>query len=230
MDFASLDTADFGNAGSAQISIGSYGQPSPEVLTVEVTPDTTGTLRFQINQGADIRDTENQSLDTTAAIPDDTSLNVTEPPTSGDSFDDWADGFPGLTDRNPVLDFDNGGLATAIEWVLGGDPTDPSDDASLAPTIDNKTDPNGKLIFTYRRRIEARDDDQTTIVVQYGNTLAGWSPAAHQGNGPDQITISSMPDPEDAGFELVTVALPPSLTDTNSMFVRLSVAVCGNPP
>jgi hypothetical protein len=97
----------------------------------------------------------------------------------------------------------------------------------LAPAIDNQSDPNGKLLFTYRRRIEARDDETTIIVVEYGNTLADWSPAFHQGNGPDQISITSSPDSADVGFEFVTVALPSSLADNDSLFVRLAASVQG---
>jgi alpha-galactosidase len=150
-------------------------------------------------------------------------LTVADPSSAGNPFDDWAGGFDDLTDANPVLDFDNGGLATALEWVFGGDPSDPSDDSDLAPAIDTTSDPDGKVLFTFRRRIEARDDDRTSIVVQYGSNLTDWTAATHQGNAPGQITITVIPDPEDPGFEFVTVALPPTLTDTGSLFVRLSV-------
>lgn len=225
MNFTSFDTADFGNAGTSAISIGSFSEVSPRIFTVEVTPTTTGTLQFRVNQGSDLRDTEGAALDTSSAQNDDTVITVTEPPPLADPFDDWASGFEDLTNSNPALDFDSGGLATGLEWVLGGDPTDPNDDADLAPIVDAKSDPNGKLLFTFRRRIAARDDDQTDIMVEYSNTLNGWSPAVHQGNGSNQITITSQPDPEDVGFEFVTVALPPLLTNTNALFARLRVSV-----
>ena len=140
-------------------------------------------------------------------------------------FDLWAEGFTDLTDPDPILDFDNGGLATALEWVLGGDPANPTDDAGLAPTIDTTSDPVGKLLFSFRRRVAARDDEATTIAVQYGNNLAGWTTAIHQGNGNADITVASTPVPGEAGFELVTVALPPHLAETGTLFVRLGVGV-----
>lgn len=56
-----------------------------------------------------------------------------------------------LSDTNLTFDFDGGGLATGIEWVTGGDPTKGRDDVTSAPAFAETTDPNGKLLFTYRR-------------------------------------------------------------------------------
>lgn len=152
------------------------------------------------------------------------ALDATIAPVGG-PFDLWAEGFADLTDSQPALDFDNGGLPTALEWVLGGDPTDATDDGGLAPGIDTASDPGGKVLFSFRRRVAARDDEATTIVVQYGNNLAGWTTAIHQGNGAGDITVTAIPDPEAPAFEMVTVALPPILAETGNLFVRLGVAV-----
>jgi len=148
-----------------------------------------------------------------------------EPPISGTPFDDWADGFTGLTDPNPALDFDDGGLATALEWVLGGDPTDASDDATIIPTIDNTSDPDGKLLFTFRRNVDAAEDENTTIIVEYGTDLAGWTAVGHEGFGPDDITVTEEDDAYATGIDRVTVALPSSLATTGKLFVRLNVTV-----
>ena len=151
-------------------------------------------------------------------------LTVGDPPV-GTPFDTWSAGFPGLTDTDPTLDFDGGGLATALEWVFGGDPTDPSDDAGLVPTIDATSDPDGKLLFTFRRNIDAENDADTTIIVEYGNDLAGWTAATHQGEGAEDITLSVVPDGFGPGIDAVTVALPQGLAADGKLFVRLNVEV-----
>ncbi len=142
-------------------------------------------------------------------------------------FETWAAGpWAGtLTDADPTLDFDGGGLATALEWVLGGDPTDAADDAGIMPTIDSTSDPDGKLLFVFRRNAAAAADPDTTILVEYGNDLAGWTAATHEGNGPDDITITEVADGFGTGIDQVTVALPTSLTSTGRLFARLSVEV-----
>ncbi|MFZ9937627.1 MAG: DUF6288 domain-containing protein, partial [Luteolibacter sp.] len=93
-------------------------------------------------------------------------------------YQSWAGGAfaSTLTDPGPALDLDAGGLATALEWVLGGDPSDGGDDAGIAPTCDNTTDPEF-FIFTYRRADPAAADANTAIKVEYGSDLAGWTEA-----------------------------------------------------
>jgi hypothetical protein len=141
----------------------------------------------------------------------------------GTPFDLWAEGFTSLTDSSPLLDSDTGGLATGLEWVLGGDPTIGSDDAGIMPTLDTTSDPDGKFLFTFRRRDAANTDESTTIAVQYGSDLAGWTTAIHQGTGVNEITLSEAPG--GPGFSQVTVALPASLVLDNKIFLRLSVTV-----
>jgi hypothetical protein len=150
--------------------------------------------------------------------------NVTPP---GDAYAGWIDGlFAGtLADSNPTLDFDNGGLETGIEWVVVGDPTSGSDDAGLAPTLDTTSDPDGKVLFIFRRSTEAAADANTSITVQYGSNLSGWTTAVHQGTGANQITITAQTNGFGAGIDKVIVALPPSLAAGGKIFARLKVAV-----
>lgn len=137
----------------------------------------------------------------------------------GDPYDDWADDFAGLADPESSLDFDKGGLATGIEWVTGGDPTISGDDAGFAPTFDNTTDP-ADLLFTFRRRDAAAADPGTSIVVQYGNDLVGWTTAQ---NGVNGVTIDDSTD-LGGGFHQVKVSIPRSLAGlTGRLFARLSV-------
>ena len=71
----------------------------------------------------------------------------------------------------------------------------------------------------------AKADTNTTIKVEYGSSLNGWTAAVHQGTGPGDITISEAPNGIAPGIDSVTVALPPSLTGDGKLFVRLNVAV-----
>lgn len=142
-------------------------------------------------------------------------------------FDEWADGsFPAiLTDRNPTNDADGGGMATALEWVLMGNPTDGSDDLSISPEFDMASDPDGKLLFRFRRNDLAHADENTSIRVQYGSDLAGWTDAVHQGVELGDITITEANDAYGAGVDMVTVAFPRSLAAQSTLFVRLLVKV-----
>jgi len=136
----------------------------------------------------------------------------------------WA-GDPGgtflgtLTDPSVDADFDGGGLSTGIEWVLGGDPTDGSDDAGRAPAFHNN-DPDN-FTFTFRRRDVAHADPDTTIQVQYATGLNGWNDAIHGGNG---VNIDDATVPED-GFHTVVVSIPKTLAGPDGkLFARLKVA------
>jgi autotransporter-associated beta strand protein len=137
-------------------------------------------------------------------------------------YSTWVSGpFAGtLTDSTASLDFDGGGLATGIEWVVGGDPTLASDDAGKAPTFNN-SDPNN-FVFTYRRRDAAQADPNTAIAVQYSLNLNGWATATH---GVDGVTIDDSAIPE-AGFRTVAVSIPKALaTPGGKLFARLNVVI-----
>ena len=137
----------------------------------------------------------------------------------------WAAGpFPSgktLTDTNPAHDFDGGGLATGIEWVTGGDPTNPADDASVTPTFDNSSDA-AYFIFTYRRSQAAYTDPNTSIRVEYGSNLGGWTPAVDDGSN---IIITPNIGGGGTGVDLVQVKLRRTLAVAAKLFVRLNVVV-----
>jgi hypothetical protein len=150
-------------------------------------------------------------------------------PASDPPFEAWAAGFPTLLDPSPATDFDRGGLSAAIEWVVGGDPTNPVDDAGLVPTFDAISDPDGKFLFVFRRSPMAHADGNTAIQVQYSNGLSGWRTARHQGDGADEITIIEEPGPigseGDQVIDRITVAFPATLADGGRLFARLHVIV-----
>ena len=213
---SSVNPGDFGNEGSASLTIDSaVQQQDAAVFQVTVTPTTEGTLQLRINQNAVLTDLNGNPLDTSTAILDDTVITVE---TVG--YTSWAAGFAGLTNSDPTLDFDGGGLETGLEWVLGGDPTDPSDDASIAPTFDNTSDPDF-FTFTYRRTDEAAADANTTIAVEYSSDLVNWTDAVA---GTD-VEISVDDDGAAAGIDLVEVKIRRTLAVGDKLFARLNVVV-----
>src|SRR5262249_17398006 len=74
---ASLHAGSFINAGTAAISIRAIRQPAANVITVQVTPTTTGTLLLALPAGA-ITDVAGNP--TAIAFSDDIAINVVPPP------------------------------------------------------------------------------------------------------------------------------------------------------
>jgi len=79
MDSNSVSGADFGNAGTAPISIGSISETAPGVFAVPLTPTDVGTLQFKIFADATLTDVSGNALDTASDIVDDSTLAVYEP-------------------------------------------------------------------------------------------------------------------------------------------------------
>lgn len=67
---------DFSNAGDALVNIDSVTEVSPGVFSVAVTPSGAGTLQLRINQNAVLTDLATNSLVTTDALLDETSITV----------------------------------------------------------------------------------------------------------------------------------------------------------
>lgn len=76
MDDSTVDSSDFGNAGTSSISIGTIVESSPGVFSIPVTPTSIGTLRLQVNADAVLNDPAGNPLDTSAAIVDDETITV----------------------------------------------------------------------------------------------------------------------------------------------------------
>ena len=79
MDDGTVSAADFANAGTAPISIGTITETTPGVFTVLVTPTDAGTLRLEIPAGAIIDRSRGQSAGHDSAIVDDTILVIYMP-------------------------------------------------------------------------------------------------------------------------------------------------------
>ena len=149
------------------------------------------------------------------------TITLTYDVVGGSAYGTWAAGpFPSmlpLTDSTFTVDFDGGGLQTGIEWVVGGDPTDGSDDAGLAPTV---SEDGTYLIFTYQRTDAANDDPNTAIKVEWDIDLQGAWTEAVVGDG----VIINVTDLSPA--DTVEVKIPKSLAAPgNELYARLNVTI-----
>ena len=203
------------NVSGSALAAGIY-----RLLDCTGTLNNTGTFGTPTIAGTPLATGFTAMINTTTGPAGHLDLVVTAGGYSG-----WSAGlFPSgkfLTDTNPAHDFDGGGLSTGIEWVTGGDPTNPADDASVTPTLDNTSDAT-YFIFTYRRTQTANTDTNTTIKVEYGSNLGGWTTAVHDGTN---IIITSTLGGGGSGIDLVHVKIKRAFVAGNKLFARLNVAV-----
>ena len=135
------------------------------------------------------------------------------------AYTTWSDSFPGLADRTVALDFDAGGLSTGLEYVLGGDPADGSDDLAVIPSY---TRTASGLEFEYRRSELSHGDTNISIIAEYSSDLSNWNSVVDDTNG---VTVTVAEDFYGSGIDRVLVSLPDSLTSEGKLFVRLFVQV-----
>ncbi len=203
------DTADVAIYDTATLDLQFDATDTVDELLIDGVPQATGTWGAPGNASAE---------HTSPRLSGTGMLMVTTGPAGG--YGDWAAGFlPAFTDANPDLDFENDGLESGIEWVVGGDPT-ANDAASVAPTFDNSSDP-ANFLFSFRRRDAAAADPATGIAVEYGPDLTHWTPAE---DGVDGVTIDATTD-LGGGFHRVTVAIPRAHAVAGRLFARLKVTV-----
>lgn len=162
MDDTSIAAADFGNAGTALVTIGSVTETAPGVFSVQVTPTTAGTLQFQINLDAVLKDLAGINLVTTAALPDDTIITV-----EATGYEDWATG------GEPFDDDANGdGVDNGVAFLLGA--AGPSEDAIIRlPTP--ARDGSGNLVLTFKCLPDANRGD-ALLYVDHSRDLGGSDP------------------------------------------------------
>jgi autotransporter-associated beta strand protein len=114
-------------------------------------------------------------------------------------------------------DANNDGVDNGLAWVLGAANKD-ANAIALLPTLDNTTDPDF-FIFTYRRDDDANTDPKTTIKVEYGSTLADWTPAVAGAN----IIIAPTDEGAGVGVDKVQVKIRRTLAVGGKLFARLNV-------
>ena len=185
-------------------------QDSPVYTDTGLQPDTTYTYTVTARDKSPNRNVGGASAPISAK-------------TAGLSgFRHWATGpFPSglpLTDPDPALDFDGGGLPTSIEWVVGGDPTDGGDDHGPEP-VGVATSAPEHVRFHYRLRNEAASDPGTSATLQYSTDLNGWRNAIDDGS---DIVVTTTPGAE---FATVEVKIKSSLAVAGRLFARLRVVV-----
>mgnify|MGYP006078438401 CR=1 FL=1 len=223
MDESTVTAADFENAGTAPVTI-EIGVieiapddpiPAPGLFSVEVTPTGGGTLQLGIKQGTILKDVAGNSLVTSPAILDDTTITVNG--TVPNPYDTWAGSAVFGDDAN------GDGVANGLAWSLGALNAN-ADATDLQPTYDYTSDPN-YIICTFRRADEANDHSDTSMVVQYGTTLAsiGWVTAVHDN---DNVIITETDNHYSTtpGIDRVVVKLKRStLASGGKFFARVRV-------
>lgn len=131
---------------------------------------------------------------------------------SGSAYATWSGGAAANLDSN------NDGVRNGVAWALGA--ANPNVNAINLLPVSNTTSDPAYLIFSYNRSDLANADPNTTIQVQYGNNLAGWTQAIHDGNNVViQVTEGS---PTDA---IVVKLKRSSLSAAGKLFARLHVTV-----
>lgn len=125
MDDTTVSSNDFENGGSAPITIGTVSETFDGVFNVPVTPTGAGTLILQIAAGANLESSVGAALDTTTAIPDDTTItiNAGSPPlttitnTAGGS-DSWNE--PSNWDNGVPFGNQSAAVAAGLTAQVGG--------------------------------------------------------------------------------------------------------------
>jgi len=111
IDVLAVTAADFGNAGTAAVAIGTITETADGIFLVQVMPVSAGSLQFQINAGAAITDASGNPLDTTSALADDTIITVSPANTA-----------PVATAQNVATDEDQAKAITLSATDAQGDP------------------------------------------------------------------------------------------------------------
>lgn len=154
MDASTVTAADFGNAGTAPVTIGLVTETysNSGVFTVQATPTNGGTLQLRVNAGAVLKSVAGTNLDTTAAIADDTTITVAGyPPTLADALDTagltWT--TSGTPEWFPQTTTTHDGIDAAQSGAIG-----PSGTTSMQTTVAGP----GTLSFWWKVSSESGND------------------------------------------------------------------------
>ena len=144
---------------------------------------------------------------------------------AGNGFAGWAATHAG--GQTATQDYDGDGVSNGLEWVLGGNET--TNDIGKLPT--GTIDSLGNLVFTFVRDQQILTDSGTTVQIQVGTDLAGWTETYTVGVD----TASSTGSPGATGTVTVTPNTPVSGKDTITLtepqgadakkFARLQVLI-----
>ena len=127
----------------------------------------------------------------------------------GRTYATWSGGAAADGDAN------GDGVTNAVAYALGASNVNENAIGRL-PGFNN-SDPSN-FVFTFNRSDAAEADTSTTITVEYGSDLSGWTTAVN-GVGGVSIDDSAVPS---AGLHTVVVTIPKS---GGKLFARLKVVV-----
>jgi hypothetical protein len=127
-------------------------------------------------------------------------------------YETWSGGLAANEDNS------GDGIPNAVAWALGA--AGPNENAiARLPTLDHTSDPT-YVLFTFNRSDQAEADASTSISVEYGDDLLGWTTAVHDGDGVIiEVTDGSPSD------TVVVKLKRATLGAGGSVFARLKVAV-----
>ncbi|RYD65631.1 MAG: hypothetical protein EOP83_06985, partial [Verrucomicrobiaceae bacterium] len=201
-----LSTANLANAADVYIASGAV---------LNLTHGAADTIRSLYINGAPLAPGTYTATTHPGVITGSGSLVVTTAGTAS-GFDAWAaaNGVTGGT-----TDSDGDGIANAIEFVLGGDPSGPnSESSSLLPT--GSSDENYLTVVYRRSDASASAPTAQQPYVEYGTSLTSgtWTKAQ---NGIDGVIITAENDFFATGIDRVTVQIPKTLAVGAKLFGRL---------
>jgi autotransporter-associated beta strand protein len=145
------------------------------------------------------------------------SLNQIALVAGGDAYGSW-ESANGIGGAGPDVDSDKDGIPNGIEFVIGGDPSEPgSASNALLPTV---TVDATYLNFVFRRTDASADYDP---FVEYGSNLSGWTEAAA---GVDGVVVNKDDDFFGGSVDRITVRIPRALAAPGTrLFARLRVDI-----
>ncbi len=126
----------------------------------------------------------------------------------GNGYAGWAATHAG--GGTPTQDFDGDGVSNGLEWVLGGSET--TNDLGKLPKA---TTAAGNLEFTFVRDQQILTDAGTTVEIEVGTNLAGWTDTYTVGVD----TAGSSASPGATGTVTVTANTPVAGKDTVTLTV-----------
>ncbi len=165
MDASTVSAADFGNAGTSSVSLGTVSETSPGVFEVPVTPTSAGTLQLRINAGAVLNDSAGNALDTTSALSDDTTITVALPSNTAPVANTLGVNMPEDTVRAILLtgsDVDDNPLTyTVVTQPASGTLSGSAPNLTYNPAANF----NGSVSFTFKVNDGTVDSAAATVSI-----------------------------------------------------------------
>ncbi len=220
MDPASVTFADFANAGTASVTVGSVTQIAADTFDLRITPVTAGTLILQVKAGAVLTDLVGNALDTTSPIVDEITITVLDIYDSWSGSGTYANPF---VDTLPTSDPDNDGRVNLMEFAYGTDPTVAGearlaiDGSAHGSPVLGMSDGGDTLYVYFVRRDDHEAPGSVSYMAQFSSDMRMFYDSAV---APTVVTDSSA----DTDYEVVKVPFPATLPDGQpARFARIAM-------